>query len=177
MNLPKHVGGVCPPWPPVPSSLQCCNSALHSVAYTYMLARAFASHSLMFSERRRLKQYAAWKKMNYKTRNPTLLTDQMQTSLQLRRGTTYVIPTSYIHMRGVKIWPWFLIATACIIYYRIVPSLHIRKREHSSFERVGSSLTVNPFKEPNITTKKLVLQSTYVVWCRNKFPNRSPQEY
>ena len=129
MNLPKHVGGVCPPWPPVPSSLQCCNSALHSVAYTYMLARAFASHSLMFSERRRLKQYAAWKKMNYKTRNPTLLTDQMQTSLQLRRGTTYVIPTSYIHMRGVKIWPWFLIATACIIYYRrIVPSLHIKKR-------------------------------------------------
>ena len=31
------------------------------------------------------------------------------------------------------------------------------------FERVGSSLTVNLFKEPNITTKKLVLQSTYVV--------------
>ena len=129
INLPKYVGrgGVCPPWPPVPSSLQCCNSAVHSVAYTYMLARAFASHSLMFSERRRLKQYAAWKKMNYKTRNPTLLTDQMQTSLQLRRGTTYVIPTSYMHMRGVKIWPWFLIATACIIYYRIVPSLHIKK--------------------------------------------------
>lgn len=122
-------GGACVP--PDPRFRHPCSAVTVQCTvwriHTCLRVRAFASHSLMFSERRRLKQYAAWKKMNYKTRNPTLLTDQMQTSLQLRRGTTYVIPTSYIHMRGVKIWPWFLIATACIIYYTIVPSLHLKK--------------------------------------------------